>query len=165
MNTHLNGSRDRMIGRKFVLSMLKLVPAKLRHEFASKLVLGGEFLQAKRGGSGWNTVSEHLAALRVLSGSSPTIFDVGANQGDWAAGILANMPQAQLYLFEPDARLVGSLEARFRSHRERIRVCPIALGAAEDDKEMFLYQDSHLSPPRPRCRLCYAAPGSCAVAR
>lgn len=56
-------------------------------------------------------VSGERAAIRIaVSGkSSPIVFDVGANKGQWLADVLAICPDARLHAFEPQARLAAEL--------------------------------------------------------
>ncbi|MEL6927859.1 MAG: FkbM family methyltransferase [Cyanobacteria bacterium J06600_6] len=58
-------------------------------------------LTGKGAGTGWDLNSEIAAARSVIKTASPTIFDVGANNGEWSLLMSQLFPQAQLYLFEP----------------------------------------------------------------
>lgn len=58
-------------------------------------------LLGKGGGTGWNLDAEINAASHVIKTSSPVIFDVGANKGEWSLQIQRTFPDARVYLFEP----------------------------------------------------------------
>ena len=58
-------------------------------------------LLGKGAGTGWALDAEIKAAKTVIRHSSPIIFDVGANTGEWSSLIHQLYPQAQIFLFEP----------------------------------------------------------------
>jgi FkbM family methyltransferase len=60
--------------------------------------------------------------------SPKVIFDVGANQGDYAAQCLELFPDARVYCFEPTPAVLGILNDRYASHA-RVK---IVAGAVTD---------------------------------
>jgi FkbM family methyltransferase len=56
--------------------------------------------QGKGAGSGWDLDAEVKAAIPYIRAGA-TVFDVGANKGEWSRSVLARMPGLRLYLFEP----------------------------------------------------------------
>jgi FkbM family methyltransferase len=58
-------------------------------------------LLGKGAGTGWDLNAEIKAAKSTIRGSSPVIFDVGANMGEWSVLFNQLFPQAQIFLFEP----------------------------------------------------------------
>lgn len=61
-----------------------------------------------------------------------TVFDVGANCGDFAQAAAACFPEAKVTLFEPLPSLWPRLHRLASNHAERWRVEKIALGKAPD---------------------------------
>jgi FkbM family methyltransferase len=51
--------------------------------------------------------------LSQLSGTSATVFDVGANRGNWTAEALARIPNATVHSFEPIPETFADLARRF----------------------------------------------------
>ncbi|MFC7304378.1 FkbM family methyltransferase [Streptomyces monticola] len=95
-------------------------------EFLSTRV---EFIQGRGSGWGWDHRGEALAAARFLRGvEHPVIFDVGANYGQWAAGMTAALGDRphRMYLFEPQAACHATLAAQASAHRVLV---PAGLGA------------------------------------
>lgn len=68
----------------------------------------------------------------------PTVFDVGANEGDWVAGVLACCPKAHIHAFEPQARLASDISAR----HPNVAVNCMALGAEPSVLDLADY-DGH----------------------
>jgi FkbM family methyltransferase len=58
-------------------------------------------LLGKGGGSRWAMDAEIRGALQVIRNRQPVVFDVGANVGEWSTEIQHTLPQAKIYLFEP----------------------------------------------------------------
>lgn len=52
-------------------------------------------------GSGWALDAEIEAAKTTIHRTSPIIFDVGANTGEWSVSLHKLFPQSQMFLFEP----------------------------------------------------------------
>jgi FkbM family methyltransferase len=57
-------------------------------------------LQGKGAGSGWDLAAEVSAAVPFIRAGA-TVFDVGANIGQWSRAVQAHVPDVRLYLFEP----------------------------------------------------------------
>lgn len=75
-----------------------------------------------------------------LSGlTRPVVFDVGANEGLYAARILATAGDAQVHCFEPHPRTFARLRRRLG---DRVQANPTAVGAREGS--ITLYDDATL---------------------
>jgi FkbM family methyltransferase len=96
----------------------------LRH-FA---LLAENFGVADVEGSGERAVLERLRHHRGTT--TPTVFDVGANGGAYAALVLKLLPDACVHTFEPSPAVYDKLEARFASET-RVKCVRLALGASE----------------------------------
>jgi FkbM family methyltransferase len=59
------------------------------------------FLMGKGSGTGWDLAHETEIAASLIHRDVPVLFDVGANIGDWSKGMLARVPRARIFLFEP----------------------------------------------------------------
>jgi FkbM family methyltransferase len=68
-----------------------------------------------------------------------TIFDVGANVGQTAAGLASAFPNADIYCFEPISESFRVLDSRFG---KRTHCLPIALGSAPAIMKVNLRRDS-----------------------
>ena len=60
-------------------------------------------------------VSGERIAIRMGVGgkSAPIVFDVGANEGQWLAKVLACCPSACIHAFEPQASLAGQIARKY----------------------------------------------------
>ena len=68
-----------------------------------------------------------------------TIFDVGANDGDFAESCRRACPTARIHAFEPNPQTYGRLEGRFRDDR-RVRTSRVALGDERTRAVLFDYE-------------------------
>jgi FkbM family methyltransferase len=67
-------------------------------------------LQGKGSGSGWDIAAEITAAMKFIRHGC-TVFDIGANKGDWSRAIYNKLNGAvRLVLFEPQEACFGHLE-------------------------------------------------------
>jgi FkbM family methyltransferase len=71
-----------------------------------------------------------------------TVFDVGANRGDWTAAICDLAPGASVHAFEPHPKLQGELRRRF-GDIARVSIVPAALSDKEGTAQ--LHFDPHRS--------------------
>lgn len=77
-------------------------------------------------------------ALRALPASTPKLFvDVGANRGQSIASMLLYHRDAKVFAFEPNPRLVQSLEHKFR-RLDRVRIKAFALGDRSTSAELHI---------------------------
>src|SRR5688572_17633927 len=83
------------------------------------------------GSNGERWILETLAARDLLD----TVFDVGANCGDWAAMALEANPRAAVHCFEVCPLPYEKLSRRF-SADERVRLNAAGLSDAEGDVEV-----------------------------
>ena len=67
----------------------------------------------------------------------PVVFDVGANEGDWLAAVLARCPQATVHAFEPQA----ALAARIAADRSAVVVNNLAVGDRAGELSLYDYSD------------------------
>jgi FkbM family methyltransferase len=93
-----------------------------------------------------NQSGEVFFASKVLpriinSGTQSTIFDIGANEGDYAAIVLEFMPDARIFCFEPNSPTYDRLCARFQE-RDNISLHRIALGEGRQEVILYDYADS-----------------------
>jgi FkbM family methyltransferase len=70
---------------------------------------GAALLQGKGAGSGWDLNAEVTAALKFIRPGA-TVFDVGANKGEWSRAVRKQVGDVRLFLFEPQAACVPYLE-------------------------------------------------------
>lgn len=79
------------------------------------------------------------------------VFDVGANQGNWAQMVLAFHPQARLHCFEPGAApfqaLADDLGELVRVHNVAVSDKPgsVVLHAAEESEQSSMFDRRHLA--------------------
>lgn len=89
--------------RLFALPGLRRLPPILE--------AAGAALQSKRGGGYAATWQEVEGALNFIRRPFPTIFDIGANVGNWTTSFVEALPDAQkVVMFEPQPSCWNSLE-------------------------------------------------------
>ena len=91
-------------------------------------------LTGKGAGTGWDLQSEIAAARSAIKTDSPTIFDVGANNGEWSLLMSQLFPQAQLYLFEPQPDCQQTIIDKHLSNMELI---PYAVSSTERKTQIY----------------------------
>lgn len=124
--------------------------SSLDHLLATLLPAGAAASLSRRllgslgiGSGGSSAKSGELKALRrALGGPEPVVFDVGANVGDWSAGVLRVCPGATIHAFEPSAAHLARLRGRLADGGS-VRVNGFALGAAAG--EATLYKDQEIT--------------------
>jgi FkbM family methyltransferase len=70
---------------------------------------GAALLQGKGAGSGWDLKAEVTAAMTFIRAGA-TVFDVGANKGEWSRAVQEQVGDVRLFLFEPQATCAPYLE-------------------------------------------------------
>jgi FkbM family methyltransferase len=78
-------------------------------------------------------------AQRLELKSMPTIWDIGANEGEYVAMILECWPTACVHAFEPHPATYSRLEERY--HGTSVACHPFALGAATQTLDLWDYAD------------------------
>lgn len=73
----------------------------------------------------------------VAGKTTPIVFDVGANEGQWVKDMLAICPSARIHAFEPQKTLAAQIAATHPS----VTVNNMALGDAAGTLELFDYAD------------------------
>jgi FkbM family methyltransferase len=71
--------------------------------------------------------------------TAPVVFDIGANEGNFAAAVLALLPNAEVHCFEPHPATSARLKARFA---DAARVSVHAVGIGETAGALALYDYS-----------------------
>lgn len=83
-----------------------------------------------------------LAAIKKqweIEGTTPTIFDVGANVGDWSFEAIRGLsPTARLFAFEPTSETFESLRDRLSSTPVSVTLQNFALGDAESEAPLYV---------------------------
>jgi len=79
----------------------------------------------------------------VLKGkTAPTVFDVGANQGEYTKEILEACPEACIHIFEPSRKHIELLLAKYQSNKN-IKINSYGLSNRKHQK--ILYKDQKIS--------------------
>jgi FkbM family methyltransferase len=115
----------------------RLVGGRLFGEGIRLLEIYLEILQGRGSGTGWDLRGETVAARRFLRDvGSPVIFDVGANLGQWASMMQAELDgrDARFYQFEPQSACLPVLRARQDASRV---VIPCAVGKARGEATIY----------------------------
>lgn len=84
------------------------------------------FLQGKGAGTGWDIAEEANAAAACISSPEPVVLDIGANVGKWTEALLARVPRARVFLFEPSPACRAEIARRGLPNAE---IVPAAVGA------------------------------------
>ncbi|KCZ87157.1 FkbM family methyltransferase [Hyphomonas johnsonii] len=130
--------------KRLLVVAFGVMPRKVRHKLGANFVRTGEFLQALRGGSGWNVQSEKRAISKLGLPNDAIIFDVGANNGEWTALALEIKPSATVHLFEPQPALVRELENKFLQS-DHVFIHGVGLGDMPGELKLYNYGDDHLA--------------------
>jgi FkbM family methyltransferase len=77
---------------------------------------------------------------KILKGRPDTIFDVGANTGEYAQQLSHEFPSAQVYSFEPVARNFEQLQKNVKGLK--VRCSFTAVGAKEGTLKLYLGEDN-----------------------
>jgi FkbM family methyltransferase len=85
-----------------------------------------------------------LIRCGLVNSSGTIVVDVGANRGDWTVDLLERLPDVTVYGFEPVPATFAHLRARI-ANRPRVHIVNQALGAANETKKIFLYEEDALS--------------------
>jgi FkbM family methyltransferase len=80
---------------------------------------------------------------RLARSPTPVIFDVGANKGQTIELMSRLFPASTLYAFEPSETLARTLRDRYAPRG--VMVEATALGAREEERQFFTYQNNELS--------------------
>src|SRR5688500_20341282 len=76
---------------------------------------GAALLQGKGAGSGWDLNAE-ITAARAFIRDGATVFDVGANKGEWSRAIQEREANVRLEQFEPEKGGTPYLEIDAAGH-------------------------------------------------
>jgi len=98
-------------------------------------------LQGK--GYGYKSLREEVAQAMGFLEEIKTFFDVGANQGNYTAEVLAKFPEARAWLFEPAQTNYEFLRARFAKHAN-VKIYKVAI---RDRNEQCLLHADHPGSP------------------
>jgi FkbM family methyltransferase len=106
-----------------------------RYDVPNKLGINGELM-----------VQLHLLHAFITGNEKPIVFDVGANIGEWTAGLLEQTIDLKtcdpaVYLFEPTPITFQYLESKIQQYQDRFRLqseC-LALSDSNGVTQMFIY--------------------------
>ena len=83
---------------------------RITQRVAALIEIAAAMVQGKGAGAGWDMRSEITAAVRFIQ-PGDTVFDVGANCGDWSREIKRRCPGVRLVMFEPQDACHAALAA------------------------------------------------------
>src|SRR5262245_36359715 len=111
------------------MSLLARVGLQPFWRFVHRLSLAG--LGHMNADPRFNGEDRHLAewakAMAAAGRSHPVVLDVGANEGDFTAGVLLLVPGAEVHCFEPHPATHARLAARF-AQDPRVHVTAMGVG-------------------------------------
>lgn len=84
-----------------------------------------------------------LATQVLRNAPTPTVFDVGANVGDWTLGILKYCPNALIHAFEPGAKAYKRMTVRVTA--PNVKMNQLGVGARRDTLQFYEYGSSQVS--------------------
>lgn len=84
------------------------------------------------------TTNGEMMFLKTIVSQCHTIFDIGANRGDWTALVLRLNPSANVHCFEPSNETMEKLlQRRFPSNV----ICNnTGMGAQKEERELFVFE-------------------------
>jgi FkbM family methyltransferase len=94
------------IGKIFAIPFSYLVSNRISYQFFTLIKIYLSILLGEGAGNGWNLESETDAAIKIIqrkhnTNEHLTIFDIGANIGNWSDLLAKRIKNATYYLFEP----------------------------------------------------------------
>lgn len=92
------------------------------------------FLMGRGCGTGWDLSEEVDAAVATLMTKQPTVFDIGANVGEWTRIFQQRVPGARVFLFEP---AMGCHEYLTPLLGESVTLVPCAVGAEKGSAQLW----------------------------
>ena len=121
---------------------VELIVSLLPFRFVMKMV--GILLSSQGFGSGARVrTSGELNAARILLGDDVTkpmtIFDVGANRGEYTSAILELYPRSRIFAFEPSRETFRLLEAEFAAMSQVVK---LNYGLGCKARSQLLYKES-----------------------
>ncbi|MFN3307176.1 MAG: class I SAM-dependent methyltransferase, partial [Candidatus Kapaibacteriota bacterium] len=84
------------------------------------------------------TNGEYLSVISLIK-NGDTVFDIGANQGNWSKFLLKQKENVKLYLFEPIPDLLFNLVTQFKDFKN-IKIYPFALSDKEEIVNFYYYK-------------------------
>ena len=87
--------------------------------------------------SGERWVLTHVITKLLRHISKPTVFDVGANVGDYSLIIRDVLPAATVFAFEPSTPVYDDLKARVADYSDKIK--PFNIGFSDSQKTAVLH--------------------------
>ena len=83
---------------------------------------------------------EHWLQRRIASRSPSAVLDIGANRGEWAAGMLEAAPDCVVHCYEPVPETFALLEGALRGHN-RVELNRVALSDRTGEIEIHSVED------------------------
>jgi len=128
--------------KKVVRKLIEVIFSFLPFRFVMKLVR--VLLSSQGFGSGARVrTSGELKAARHFLGHDVqqfrTIFDVGANRGEYTSAILKLYPNSRIFSFEPSAETFRLLDEKFAAMKQVLR---LNYGLGSKAQSRFLYKES-----------------------
>ncbi len=84
---------------------------------------------------------EKIRLKELIKKDNPIILEIGANRGTDTEEFLSIFPNAKLYLFEPDPRMIKVLQKKFRKNK-KIILEKIALSNVSGKAKFYLSESS-----------------------
>src|SRR3981081_2396818 len=97
--------RTAQIAKFLIPALARIFSSKHAQTALSLGETGVALLQGKGAGSGWDLGAEVTAVMPFIRAGA-TVFDVGANKGEWSRAIQDRVGKVRLFLFEPQAMCV-----------------------------------------------------------
>jgi FkbM family methyltransferase len=94
--------------------------------------------------SGERYFLERYVQPRYNGASSPIMFDVGANIGDYARLLVRSIPQARVFSFEPNPDTFKVLSSNLAD--TSVRCVNQGMSSVAEKRSLFLYPDQPTSP-------------------
>ncbi len=79
-----------------------------------------------------------------FAGQTPTIFDIGANIGEYAGMVVRTIPQARVFSFEPNPETYEQLRKNLSS--TAVQCVPQGMASEESSRPLFVYPNVANSP-------------------
>ena len=102
MQLHKEGTLN-SLGKSLAPPLSRIVCSALLYTPSRMIDAYLNFLLGKGSGTGWGLYEEVHEAVSRIRRTQPVVFDIGANIGSWSKVLLSEVPDANVFMFEPAA--------------------------------------------------------------
>lgn len=133
MKLHQSSATNRL-AKQLAPMLSNLILGERRLDLMRKMIAYGNYLMGKGAGTGWDLETEVKSAAACIARSEAVVFDVGANVGHWSLLLRKYVPDAKIYLFEPQPTCREEIE---KLHIGKSEIIPFAVSDQPGRLELY----------------------------